>query len=82
MLNDDETLQHKRWTEQSNHLQKALAQTLHDPIVVEYVVTQLNAHCRHSEAMTLILPDGVAVPDVSPHLTCLTTHEDHITLSC
>ncbi|WP_291973760.1 hypothetical protein [Candidatus Symbiopectobacterium sp.] len=82
MLNDYETLQHKRWTEQRRHLQKALAKTLHDPIVVEYVVTQLNAHCRHSDAMTLILPDGVAISDVSPHLTCLTTHENHITLQC
>ncbi|MCW2487399.1 hypothetical protein J5069_15985 [Candidatus Symbiopectobacterium sp. NZEC127] len=82
MLNDYETLQHQRWTEQRQHLQKALTQTLHDPIIVEYVVTQLNAHCSHSDAMTLILPEGVAVPDLSPHLTCLTTHENHITLQC
>ncbi|MCW2482635.1 hypothetical protein [Candidatus Symbiopectobacterium sp. NZEC135] len=79
MLNDYETLQHQRWTEQRQHLQKALTQTLHDPIIVEYVVTQLNAHCSHSDAMTLILPE---VPDLSPHLTCLTTHENHITLQC
>lgn len=82
MLSDYETLQHERWTEQHHHLQKALAQTLHDPIIVEYVVTQLSAHCRPSDAMTLILPDGVNVPNLSPHLTCLTTHENHITLQC
>lgn len=82
MLNAYETLQHKRWAEQRHHLQKALTQTLHDPIIVEYVVTQLNAHCHPGDAMTLILPDGVAVPDLSPHLTCLTTHENHITLQC
>lgn len=82
MLNDVETLQQQRWTEQRHHLQKAMIQTLHDPVIVEYLVTQLNAHCRHSDAMTLILPEGVAVPDISPHLTCLTTHENHITLQC
>lgn len=85
ILNDYETLQHKRWTEQRQHLQNAITQTLHDPIIVEYLVTQLNAHCRHSDTMTLILPEGVAVPDISPqslHLTCLTTHENHITLQC
>lgn len=82
MLNDYETLQHKRWTEQRQLLRKALTQTLHDPIIVEYVVTQLNAHCSHNDAMTLILPDGVAVPEISPHVTCLTTHENHITLQC
>lgn len=82
ILNDYETLQHERWTEQRHHLQKALTETLHDPIIVEYIVTQLNGHCRHSDTMTLILPEGVAVPDLSPHLTCLTTHENHITLQC
>lgn len=82
ILNDYETLQHQRWTVQRQHLQNAMTQTLHDPIIVEYLVTQLKAHCRPSDAMTLIIPEGVAVPDISPHLTCLTTHENHITLQC
>ncbi|MFT8211954.1 MAG: type III secretion protein [Symbiopectobacterium sp.] len=82
MLNDYEALQHERWTKQRQHLQEALTQTLHDPVIVEYAIMQLKEHCNYSDSMTLILPDALPVPDLMPHITYLSTQENHITLQC
>ncbi len=81
-LNSYEALQSERRSEQRRHLQEALTHTLHDPVIVEYVIKQLHECCNFSETLTLILPDGLSLPTQLPHMTCLTTQENHITLQC
>lgn len=81
-LNAYEALQNERWVEQRRHLQDALTHTLHDPVVVEYVITQLLECSNPSETLTLILPESLPVPTSLPHITCLSTQENHITLQC
>lgn len=80
VLSEYETLQIERRTRQRQQLQEVITQALHDPIVIERIVTHLHEHFDSSSELTLILPAGIPIPEGLPHVTCLTTADEHITL--
>lgn len=80
MLDEYQRQQQQRQALFRQHIATALSQSLHDPLIVDRIIHHLQEQCGHQEALRIVIPRAVELPDNADLSNYLFTDDNHITV--